>query len=272
MWQLNDKVNSISFFFELYFFSTNFPYQVKILLRKFMDSKQQKIVLEKAKEFFRDNIVENHINKACKKASKLSNYNINPFLIKYLANFLKGDDSPQSMAEALVLPRILGSSITTSFGSNVQKLISEIFDGYGSTTSGIDIEFIDAIDDRKKYCQLKSGPNTINADDVETIHTHFKAIKNLARTNNLNIGVNDLIVGIIYGQESELSAHYKKLDKEYNYPVIIGKDFWHRLTGKEGFYFDIITSIGEIALEVDGSKVLQETIQALAKEIEDQFS
>ena len=125
-----------------------------------MDSKQQKIVLEKAKEFFRDNIVENHINKACKKASKLSNYNINPFLIKYLANFLKGDDSPQSMAEALVLPRILGSSITTSFGSNVQKLISEIFDGYGSTTSGIDIEFIDAIDDRKKYCQLKSGPNT----------------------------------------------------------------------------------------------------------------
>nr|HMQ44331.1 PmeII family type II restriction endonuclease [Mariniflexile sp.] len=128
----------------------------------------------------------------------------------------------------------------------------------------------DALDGRKKYCQLKSGPNTINFDDVETIFNHFKGIVNLARTNNLNISINDLVVGVVYGETSELSSHYKRINQ--NYPVLIGKEFWFRLTGKEDFYLDLIDAIGEIALEVDGTKVLHQTIEALAKEIEAKFS
>jgi len=235
-----------------------------------MNEEQRHDLLLKAKSFFRDEIVEAHINTACKKAGKLSNYNVNPFLYKYLANFLKGNDDPRSIAEALVLPRVLGSSINTSFGMRIQKLISELFEGFGSTTPGIDIEFTDAIDGRKKYCQLKSGPNTINHDDVITIFGHFQSTINLARTNNLNIGINDMIVGVIYGEATELSSHYKSIG--YKYPVIVGKDFWHRLTGKEYFYYDLIDAVGEVALEVDGSKVLDSTINSLSKEIEDKFS
>ena len=231
-----------------------------------MEESQRILLLEKAKEYFRNEIVDAHITTACKKAGKLSNYNVNPFLYKYLANFLKGNDNSRSIAEALVLPRVLGSSINTSFGMRIQKLISELFEGYGSITPGIDIEFIDAIDGRKKYCQLKSGPNTINYDDVETIFQHFTGIRNLARTNNLNIGINDLIVGVIYGNPHELSSHYKRINEKY--PVIIGKGFWFRLTGKENFYFDLIDAFGEVALEVDGTKVLDETIDALSKDIE----
>ncbi len=186
-----------------------------------------------------------------------------------MANFLKGNDNPLSIAEALVLPRVLGQSITTSFGMRFQKLISELFEGFGSTTAGIDIEFIDSLDGRKKYCQLKSGPNTINYDDIETIVGHFKGVTNIARTNNLNISINDLIVGVIYGDENELSSHYRKIDE--NYPVIIGQEFWHRLTGKQDFYFDLIEAVGEVALEVDGTKVIKDTIAALAIEIETKF-
>lgn len=235
-----------------------------------MEEHQRILLLEKAKQFFRDEIVEKHIRDGCKRASKLKNYNINPFLMKYLANFLKGNDDAKSIAEALVLPRVLGSSINTSFGMRIQKLISQLFDGFGSTTHGIDIEFIDALDGRKKYCQLKSGPNTINFDDVETIFNHFNATINLARTNNLNIGINDLIVGVIYGETSEVSSHYKRINEKF--PVIIGKDFWHRLTGKEDFYFDLIDAVGDVALEVDGTNVLHQTIETLSKEIEDKFS
>lgn len=235
-----------------------------------MDQKLRLKLLEKAKEFFRDEIVEAHINIACKNASYLKNYNVNPFLFKYLANFLRGNDNPRSIAEALIYPRLLGSSITTSFGMRTQKLISTLFEGFGSTTPGIDIEFIDTSDNRKKYCQLKSGPNTINHDDVETIFGHFKSTINLARTNNLDIGLNDLIVGVIYGEESELSSHYRRINEKY--PVIIGQDFWCRLTGKGDFYLDLIDSFGEVAIDVDGTKVLEETINTLAKEIEDKFS
>uniref|UniRef100_UPI00404B0AFD PmeII family type II restriction endonuclease n=1 Tax=Gelidibacter sp. TaxID=2018083 RepID=UPI00404B0AFD len=234
-----------------------------------MTEEQRQLLLTRAKTFFRNEIVQAHITIGCKKASQLKNYNVNPFLFKYLANFLKGNDNARSIAEALVLPRVLGSSINTSFGMRIQKLISELFEGFGSTTSGIDIEFIDSVDGRKKYCQLKSGPNTINFDDVVTISNHFSGIINLARTNNLNIGVNDLIVGVIYGEPSELSSHYKKINEKY--PVIIGQDFWHRITGKDDFYFDLIDAVGEVALEMDGTNVLSQTIDTLSKEIEAKF-
>lgn len=235
-----------------------------------MDNNTRQKILKNAKQFFKDEIVESHINKSCKNAGTLSNYNINPFLLKYLANFLRGNDNPRSIAEALVYPRLLGSSINTSFGMQIQKLISQLFEGFGSTTPGIDIEFIDELDGRKKYCQLKSGPNTINHDDVETIFGHFQAIINLARTNNLNIGINDLIVGVIYGETNELSSHYQRINERY--PVIIGKEFWHRLTGKEDFYFDLIDSIGEVALEIDGTQKLEETIQSLTTEIKEKYT
>lgn len=234
-----------------------------------MNNLQRKQILENAKQFFRDEIVQNHIDGACKRASKLSEYNVNPFLFKYLANFLTGNDSPESIARALVLPRILGSSINTSFGMKIQNLISSLFEGLGSTTQGIDIEFIDQIDNRKKYCQLKAGPNTINHDDVTTIINHFNGVRSLARTNNLNVGINDMIVGVVYGEPNELSSHYKNVNK--NYPVIIGQNFWHRLTGKEDFYFELIDAIGDVALEVDASNVVEQTIQKLAKEIAEQY-
>jgi len=234
-----------------------------------MDNDLRIQIIENAKMFFREQIVQSHINGACKRASRLSEYNINPFLFKYLANFLTGNDDPESIARALVLPRILGSSINTSFGMKIQNLISSLFQGLGSTTQGIDIEFIDAIDGRKKYCQLKAGPNTINHDDVTTIVNHFKGVRNLARTNNLNIGINDMIVGVVYGENAELSSHYLKIQNTY--PVIIGKEFWHRLTGKEDFYFELIDAIGEVALEVDASKIVENTIKALAIEIKEKY-
>ncbi|WP_299518492.1 PmeII family type II restriction endonuclease, partial [uncultured Flavobacterium sp.] len=213
--------------------------------------------------------VQNHIEGACARASKLSEYNVNPFLFKYLANFLTGNDDAESIARALVLPRILGSSINTSFGMKIQSLISTLFQGLGSTTQGIDIEFIDEVDGRKKYCQLKAGPNTINHDDVKTIIDHFNGVRYLARTNKLKIELDDMIVGVVYGETAELSSHYKRISEHY--PVLIGQDFWHRLTGEKNFYFELIDALGEVALEVDASQVVENTIQKLAIEIQAKY-
>lgn len=64
-----------------------------------------------------------------------------------------GKDALEEIIEA----RSLGTSINTSFGTNLQKFCSDILSGYASTTSGIDIEFIDFIDGKRKYCQIKAG-------------------------------------------------------------------------------------------------------------------
>ena len=231
-----------------------------------MDKQQQKLLLEKAKKFFREEIVTTHI-KNVMRSGVLKEYTYNPFLITYVANFLKGDASPRSIAEALIYPRVLGTSISTSFGMKAQKMITQLFEGMlGSSTTGMDVEFIDAIDGRKKYCQVKAGPQTINHDDVKTIIGHFAKVKNLARQNHSDIRLNDLVVGILYGERNELSTNYQDIEKEF--PVIIGKEFWHRLTGSEAFYPDLINAFGEVAKEVDGRSLLEKTIESLAKEIE----
>lgn len=221
-------------------------------------------IISKVQEFFREEIAENHRLNTLK-LKHLKEFNLNPFLDKYKANFLEGDNSPRSIAKALVYARVLGTSINTTFGTKLQKFCSHILSGYSSTTSGIDIEFIDLVDGRRKYCQIKAGPSTINKDDVKTIEDHFQAVKNLARTNNLNIGFNDLIVGVFYGEPSDLSSHYKKIQNTY--PVYIGSEFWQRLTGDSSFYTTLTEAIGEISAEYDGRELLNEVIDALALEI-----
>ncbi|WP_417506848.1 PmeII family type II restriction endonuclease [Marinomonas gallaica] len=222
-------------------------------------------ILEKVKQWFRDVIATNHI-KNTQKLVNSNEFNINPFMAAYLANFLTGNSSPESIARALVYPRCLGTSITTSFGQNVQSLTSILLEAYGSTTNGIDIEFIDQIDNQKKFCQLKAGPNTINNDDVDTIVNHFGSATRLARTNSVRVAVDDFVVGVLYGEPTDLSGHYKKITKKHNYPVFVGKDFWHRLTGDEDFYSDILTAFASVAEESDFSKELEDVIKVLAQD------
>ncbi|MEA5091502.1 hypothetical protein SDC9_26125 [bioreactor metagenome] len=232
-----------------------------------MKKEERKDILLRARKFFKEKIAENHI-KNTKKLSSLDIFNVNPFLVKYLANFAFGEATSENIARALIYPRILGTSINTSFGSLLQIFCNEILTGYASVIPGLDIEFIDSIDGRKKYCQVKAGPNTINKDDVKTILDHFKDIKNIARTNrqtDINPSI-DCIVGVFYGEQTKLSTFYKRISQDYS--VIVGQEFWHHLTGDENFYFDLANAFAEVAVEMDSRKLIEDTVQKLALEIE----
>ena len=229
-----------------------------------MDGKKKAEILEKSKEWFRTSIMEQH-QANTRKLTSIEGFNVNPFLAPSLAYFLTGNGKPESIAKALVYPRVLGTSINTTFGTGIQKFTTEVLSSFASTTSGMDIEFDDAIDGSRKFCQLKAGPNTINKDDVETIVNHFKSVKNLARTNSLKIGMNDLIVGVIYGTPEELSSHYKRLTNEHYIPVFVGKDFWHHLTGEEYFYYELIKAVGSIVSETNFKDELNDVISKLSQ-------
>jgi len=225
---------------------------------------EKEIILKKAQKWFKESIAENHI-KNTKKLKDASKFDINPFLAVYLSNFLTGKAKPEGIAKALVYPRALGTSITTSFGTNIQRFTNEVLSSFGSTTAGIDIEFIDQVSKNKIYCQLKSGPNTINKDDVETIAGHFKKVIHLGRANNLRITHDDMVVGIIYGDAASLNGHYKRITADYHYPIYIGQDFWYRLTGDKDFYTDLIHAIGKVAAQADFTDELKEVIKELAE-------
>jgi hypothetical protein len=236
---------------------------------KDMDERQKQEILKKFKDFFTNTIAVNHVRNL-KKLSKLSEFSYNPFTFKYLANFLSGNDEPESLARALIYPRILGTSISTSFGQNLQNIAPEIFKSVlGSTTSGMDLEFIDMVDNRKKYCQIKSGPNTINNDDMDTIARHFQGVRAIARVNNVSIGLDDLVIGVLYGTPEQLSPFYNRLSE--NYPVYVGKEFWYRLTGDEDFYAELIEAFGAAAMETDAKETLEEVVKLLAQDIKINF-
>lgn len=225
-------------------------------------------LLNRAADFFRNTIILSHLKNLAKLKS-LKEFSYNPFLLTYLAKFISGDASSYNIAKALIYPRIMGTSINTSFGSNLQKFCSVVLPGFGSAVSGIDLEFLDYVDGRRKYCQIKAGPQTINKDDTDTIDRHFSAIKNLAKTNNLPLGINDLVVGVLYGTPDELSTFYKKIDEKY--PVFVGQDFWYRITGYEDFYIELITTFSQVAEETNAQQAIEEIIQTLAIEVEEKI-
>lgn len=234
-----------------------------------MTEEQKQSIIASGKQYFREIIIPNHL-KGLEKL-KLKDFKINPFLVNYLAAFLCGNTKPESLAKALVYPRILGTSINTSFGQNIQIFISSLAQVAGSASGidGIDIEFVDAVDGRKKYCQCKAGPQTINKDDIQTILGHFKHLHNKARIDRINVQVDDMIVGVLYGEADELSAHYKIIDSHY--PVYCGADFWERITGDAQFYNRLAKAFGEVVEEdnIDGSHLIQNKIEEIAKEIEE---
>lgn len=233
-----------------------------------MTENQKNEIIESGKNYFRTTIIPNHLKNL--NGLTLKSFNINPFIINYLAAFLCGNTKPESLAKALVYPRVLGTSINTSFGQNIQNFISQIaaVAGKGSGIEGIDIEFVDAIDGRKKYCQCKAGLQTINNDDVATILNHFKHLINKARIDKLSINIDDLIVGILYG-EGELTSFYRTINAAY--PVYCGAEFWEHLTGDQCFYNRLAKAFGEVVEEdnIDGSYLIMNKIEEIAKEIED---
>ena len=234
-----------------------------------MTEQHKQSIIQSGKQYFREIIIPNHL-KGLEKI-KLKDFKPNPFLANYLAAFLCGNTEPESLAKALLYPRILGTSINTSFGTNIQVFISRLAEitGGASGIQGVDIEFVDALDGRKKYCQCKAGPQTINKDDIETILGHFKYLNNKARIDHLNIQIDDMIVGVLYGERHELSSHYRIIDSHY--PVYCGESFWERLTGDKNFYHRLAKAFGEVVEEdnIDGSKIILKKIKELAKEIKD---
>ena len=236
---------------------------------KFMSPDQKRRILSKAKDFFRERIALPH-KANIEKLDDPTEFNINPFLQFYLAKILCGDTSHESIARALVYPRVLSTSITTTFGTQMQFFCSEVLEGFGSKIPGLDLEFEDAIDGRRKYCQLKLGPNTINKDDVTTIVDKFASIRNLARTNKVKgLELTDLIVGVAYGTDDELSGHYRRIRDDHNFPVFVGKDFWHRLSGEETFYGELIAAFVSVAEETDSDGLIEDVVKKLAKKLKD---
>ncbi|AXJ00127.1 Type II restriction endonuclease [Cyclonatronum proteinivorum] len=224
-------------------------------------------LIEKVVDFVEQSIFQPHIKASLEKHTKLRSYKINPIIVKYLSKVLEDEYTPIGVAKALYFPRVLGTSINTSFGTQVQNMFVELGIAQGSMIKGMDIEFIDRHDNRKKWCQLKAGPNTINSEDVKPILSKFEGTIRLAKTNNAMRGIrnSDFIVGVLYGTSNELSQHYRKINDVY--PVYIGNEFWSRITGYENIYSKLEDEMQAMIESLNTHDFINQGCNTLAEEI-----
>lgn len=220
-------------------------------------------ILDATREWYKQKIIAAHKLRSRQFLNEVT-LNINPLTVHYLAKLTGGDCTPHSLARALLYPRILGTSINTSFGTNFQKFIVEqIREAFGSVVAGMDIEFLDQIDGRRKYSQVKLGTNTINYDDVKTIIDKFKGLIRFARTNSLDVRQEDVMLGVLIGQHEELNGNYKMIEAD-NWQVIVGKEFWKRLTGDETMMERLVSAIQEQGKDYEDDGWLEELVVELA--------
>ena len=200
------------------------------------------------------------------RAANIEEHNSNPFIAAYAAKAISGGLAPFDQARALVIQRAFGTGMHTSFGTQIQKAIITIVPtASGSVIQGMDIEFQEPATGIMRYCQVKAGPYTVNKDTSEKIVDKFDKALNLAKTNGVRITNDQLIVGVLYGTQDQLSTFYKEIEKRYS--VFAGKNFWQRLTGHEAFYEELITSFRTVSDQSEVDDRVEAAILKLSKQI-----
>lgn len=113
-----------------------------------------------------------------------------------------------------------------------------------------------------------AGPNAINGGDVEPIIRKFEALRTTKTTVGESLRKQDIVVGVFYGTKKTLSTHYKEIQRK-GYPVYVGKDFWHRLSGNQKFYSELCKEFIDVAksTSVDSQKILNDTIASLVESL-----
>jgi hypothetical protein len=212
---------------------------------------------EKVKQYFKKEFAD-IILKKLTDGHELSSFTVNPFLITALSKGVLGETTPLNMAKSLLFPRVFGTSISTTLGDKLQKFC--IFMGArASSTPGMDVEFDDKVENRSLILQLKAGPNTINSGDVAPMVKEMNDAYRILRQNRSN-NIPIFAVGIYYGVHDDISANYKRIENssvggQLSIPVLVGKDFWHCLTGEENFYSDLIEIFVELFEQEDYSLI-----------------
>ena len=90
---------------------------------------------------------------------------------------------------------------------------------------------------------------------------------NKSRLDRMGLQLDDLVVGVLYGERVNLSANYKAIDAHY--PVLCGAEFWERLTADKNFYYQLAKAFGEVVEEdgIDGSALILAKVNEIAQEI-----
>lgn len=225
-----------------------------------MTEKQKQIILENSKELFRKSILPVNLNFF--NHLKLKDFDVDPLM------FLAVGLSPKSMAKALVYPKVLELCVSSGIGSDdflwqISRVSQRI-----SINEHQFLEFVDAIDGRKKYAWCTFS-RMLSRHDMNRLLCCFKDILKERSQNDPAFLIDDLVVGVLFGDPIKLSAEFRTL--QTTYPVYCGREFWEHITGDKLFYKRLMKAFFDVVEEeqTEGSDLIRQKVKEIAQEIEE---
>lgn len=193
---------------------------------------------------------------------KMTDLDINPFLIRILSHEL-GLDNSKAIVRWLVGQRLERGTVT-SFGIALQDAAKVFSEGTG--VEGADI--LKTKKGKHHHIQVKSGPNTIPKDLGVRI---AQLLRSAQRRNRGSLA----LYGMCYGSKARVSSIVKKyVQKEGGVDWISGKEFWEFISDDtqclEQIY-DIATEVGRTFRDPKGqslSEVIESKIHAITRDFE----
>jgi len=192
---------------------------------------------------------------------KIDDLNINPFLIRILAQELNLNNS-KAIVTWLVGQRLERGTVT-SFGIALQNAAKVFSEGTG-------VEGADALKAKEgihHHIQIKSGPNTIPKD----LGVRIAQLLRSAQRRNLG---SVALYGMCYGSQEQVSSIVRKyVQNEGGINWISGREFWEFISDDPC----CIDEIYEIAAEVGRSfkapegQTLSEVLDSKIEELTEQF-
>jgi hypothetical protein len=167
----------------------------------------------------------------------LSNLDINPFLMKVL-NF----KTPKDVLE-FNLYQAVTRSIVTSWGSTVEVLLfrcgaEKFIEKNKGARAGRRPDLEKSIDGRKYYVQVKSGPNTMNVDMVNSLNEVIEEYK--TREPDATF-----LLGMTYGTKGRISAQIRGNLHNFDDSVLIGRELWDFVSEEVNFHKEIFTILDQ---------------------------
>lgn len=195
----------------------------------------------------------------------LSNLDINPLLMKVL-DF----KTPTEVLE-FNLYQTVTRSIVTSWGSTVENLLvrcgAERIDVKNSGRAGRRPDIKKRIGEKNFYIQVKSGPNTMNVDMVNSLNEVITEYKK----NEPN---STFLLGMTYGKKERISSQIRDNLHDFENSFLIGRHLWDFVSEEQNFHrqlFKVLDQASQMITSKNFSEHLAEQLTTLVDEWHERY-
>jgi Type II restriction endonuclease EcoO109I len=195
----------------------------------------------------------------------LRNLDINPFLMKVL-DF----KSPRQILE-FNLYQTVTRSIVTSWGSTVENLLircgAEKCVVEKNQRAGRRPDIKKMVGGKNFYIQVKSGPNTMNVDMVNSLNEVINEYKE-------NYPDSGFLLGMTYGRKERISSQISANLNDFEQNALIGRKLWDFISEAQDFHltlFQILDMSSKSITAKSFSEYLDEQLESLEREWKSDF-